>query len=73
MSNHKQNKENKRRLTTAAGMPVADNQNSMTAGPRGPILLQDFWLIEKLAHFDREVIPERRMHAKAPVHTEHSP
>lgn len=64
MSNHKQNKENKRRLTTAAGMPVADNQNSMTAGPRGPILLQDFWLIEKLAHFDREVIPERRMHAK---------
>lgn len=60
--NQEENK--KKRLTTAAGMPVADNQNSMTAGPRGPILLQDFWLIEKLAHFDREVIPERRMHAK---------
>lgn len=57
-------KKKKRRLTTAAGMPVSDNQNSMTAGPRGPILLQDFWLIEKLAHLDREVIPERRMHAK---------
>jgi catalase len=41
-----------------------DNQNSMTAGPRGPVLLQDVWLIEKLAHFAREVIPERRMHAK---------
>lgn len=56
--------ENKPRLTTAAGAPVADNQNSMTAGPRGPMLLQDIWLLEKLAHFDREVIPERRMHAK---------
>lgn len=52
------------RLTTAAGAPVADNQNSMTAGHRGPVLLQDVWLLEKLAHFDREVIPERRMHAK---------
>jgi catalase len=51
-------------LTTAAGAPVVDNQNSMTAGPRGPVLLQDVWLLEKLAHFDREVIPERRMHAK---------
>ncbi|GAA0228563.1 catalase [Cryptosporangium japonicum] len=51
-------------LTTAAGAPVADNQNSLTAGPRGPVLLQDLWLLEKLAHFDREVIPERRMHAK---------
>lgn len=51
-------------LTTAAGAPVADNVNIMTAGPRGPALLQDVWLIEKLAHFDREVIPERRMHAK---------
>ena len=54
----------KRRLTTAAGMPVPDNENSKTAGPRGPILLEDFWLIEKLAQFNREVIPERRMHAK---------
>ena len=51
-------------FTTAAGAPVADNTNIMTAGPRGPALLQDVWLIEKLAHFDREVIPERRMHAK---------
>lgn len=52
------------RLTTAAGAPVTDNLNIETAGPRGPALLQDIWLIEKLAHFDREVIPERRMHAK---------
>lgn len=51
-------------LTTVAGAPVVDNQNTMTAGPRGPALLQDVWLLEKLAHFDREVIPERRMHAK---------
>ncbi len=54
----------KKKLTTAAGAPVPDNQNTMTAGPRGPALLQDVWLLEKLAHFDREVIPERRMHAK---------
>lgn len=53
-----------KKLTTAAGSPVPDNQNTMTAGPRGPVLLQDVWLLEKLAHFDREVIPERRMHAK---------
>jgi catalase len=52
------------KLTTAVGAPVVDNQNSMTAGPRGPMLLQDTWYLEKLAHFDREVIPERRMHAK---------
>ncbi|MCO6416512.1 catalase [Siccirubricoccus sp. KC 17139] len=51
-------------MTHATGAPVADNLNIMTAGPRGPALLQDVWLIEKLAHFDREVIPERRMHAK---------
>ncbi len=55
---------NKTPLTTAAGCPVVDNQNIMTAGPRGPQLLQDVWFLEKLAHFDREVIPERRMHAK---------
>ena len=54
----------KKKLTTRNGAPVVDNQNSMTAGPRGPILLQDVWFLEKLAHFDREVIPERRMHAK---------
>lgn len=52
------------KLTTAAGAPVPDNQNIQTAGPRGPALLQDVWFLEKLAHFDREVIPERRMHAK---------
>lgn len=54
----------KPRLTTVAGAPVAENQNSLTAGVRGPMLLQDVWFLEKLAHFDREVIPERRMHAK---------
>ena len=54
----------KPKLTTNAGAPVPDNQNVMTAGKRGPQLLQDTWFIEKLAHFDREVIPERRMHAK---------
>jgi len=54
----------KKKLTNNAGAPVADYQNTMTAGPRGPAFLQDAWLLEKLAHFDREVIPERRMHAK---------
>ncbi|MDR2422546.1 MAG: catalase, partial [Deltaproteobacteria bacterium] len=53
-----------KKLTTAAGAPVADNTNSMTAGDRGPMTLQNPWFLEKLAHFDREVIPERRMHAK---------
>ncbi len=53
-----------KKLTTAAGCPVTDNQNVMTAGARGPQLLQDVWFLEKIAHFDREVIPERRMHAK---------
>lgn len=52
------------KLTSAAGAPVSDNNVSLTAGPRGPMMLQDNWFIEKLAHFDREVIPERRMHAK---------
>jgi len=51
-------------LTTAFGAPVIDNDNSMTAGPRGPLLMQDVWLIEKLANLNREIIPERRMHAK---------
>ncbi|MDD2279281.1 MAG: catalase [Bacteroidales bacterium] len=54
----------KKKLTSSSGAPVVDNQNAMTAGPRGPMLLQDVWFLEKLAHFDREVIPERRMHAK---------
>ena len=51
-------------LTNRTGAPVPDNQNIMTAGKRGPALLQDTWLLEKMAYFDREVIPERRMHAK---------
>ena len=54
----------KKFLTNEVGARVPDNTNSLTAGERGPILLEDNWLIEKLAHFDREVIPERRMHAK---------
>lgn len=54
----------KKKLTTVVGAPVADNNNSLTAGSRGPMLLQDVWYLEKMAHFDREVIPERRMHAK---------
>jgi catalase len=58
------NKKEQKNLTTVAGAPVPDNQNAVTAGPRGPMLLQDVWFLEKLAHFDREVIPERRMHAK---------
>ncbi|MCW5619543.1 MAG: catalase [Burkholderiales bacterium] len=51
-------------LTTNFGQPVADNQNSVTAGARGPILLQDIHLAEKLAHFNRERVPERVVHAK---------
>src|SRR5512132_1560857 len=56
--------DDQKKLTTNAGCPVPDNQNVLTAGPRGPQLLQDVWYLEKLGHFDREVIPERRMHAK---------
>ena len=52
------------RLTTTAGAPVADNQNSLSAGPRGPLLMQDYQLMEKLAHQNRERIPERVVHAK---------
>ncbi|MFZ0890489.1 MAG: catalase [Candidatus Binataceae bacterium] len=51
-------------LTTQGGAPVADNQNSLTAGPRGPLLVQDWQLFEKHAHFNRERIPERVVHAK---------
>jgi catalase len=51
-------------LTTSNGAPVDDNQNSVTAGPYGPISISDFHLIDKLAHFDRERIPERVVHAK---------
>jgi len=56
--------DKKKKLTNSVGTPVADNQNVQTAGKRGPMLIQDAWYLEKLAHFDREVIPERRMHAK---------
>ena len=51
-------------LTTAGGQPVSENQHSLTAGPNGPVLLQDTHLLEKLAHFNRERIPERVVHAK---------
>lgn len=54
----------KPKLTTAAGIPVGDNQNSLTAGPRGPLLVQDWQLFDKHAHFNRERIPERIVHAK---------
>ena len=47
----------KRKLTAENGRPIADNQNIQTAGERGPVLLQDPWYTEKIAHFDREVIP----------------
>ncbi|MEC3654316.1 catalase KatA [Bacillus siamensis] len=52
------------KLTTSWGAPVGDNQNSMTAGDRGPALIQDVHLLEKLAHFNRERVPERVVHAK---------
>ena len=52
-----------KQLTTTAGNPVGDNQNSLTAGERGPVLMQDYYLIEKLAHQNRERIPERTVHA----------
>jgi len=55
---------NKETLTTSAGMPVPDDLNTMTAGKQGPALIQDIHLIDKLAHFDRERIPERVVHAK---------
>lgn len=55
--------ENKR-MTTDAGRPVGDNQNSLTVGPRGPVVFEDFLLFEKMAHFNRERIPERVVHAK---------
>ncbi|NLB38307.1 MAG: catalase, partial [Clostridiales bacterium] len=51
-------------IQTAQGAPVPNNQDSMTSGVRGPMMMQDMWYQEKMAHFNREVIPERRMHAK---------
>lgn len=56
--------DKKKALVSENGAPVSDNDNSQTAGSRGPVMMQDLWLMEKLSHFDREVIPERRMHAK---------
>lgn len=56
--------DNEKKLTTAFGMPVDNDLNSVTAGPHGPVLVQDVHLLEKLGHFDRERIPERVVHAK---------
>ena len=55
--------EVRKTMTTDAGRPVGDNQNSLTAGSRGPIIFEDFLLFEKMAHFNRERIPERVVHA----------
>src|SRR3979411_706247 len=52
------------RLTTASGAPVGDDQNSLTAGPRGPVVMEDYLLFERMAHFNRERVPERVVHAK---------
>src|SRR5258708_37556579 len=56
--------DKKKVMTTDAGRPVGDNQNSLTVGPRGPVVFEDFLLFEKMAHFNRERIPERVVHAK---------
>jgi len=56
--------DERKRMTTAAGIPIADDENTLTAGERGPVLIQDFHMLEKLAHFNRERIPERVVHAK---------
>jgi catalase len=56
--------EDKNKLTTSVGRPVGDNQNSLTVGPRGPVVFEDFQLFEKMAQFNRERIPERVVHAK---------
>jgi catalase len=52
------------KMTTDAGRPVGDNQNSLTVGARGPVVFEDVSLFEKMAHFNRERIPERIVHAK---------
>ena len=61
---HKMKKTKKNLLTTASGSPVENDQNTITSGKRGPALMQDVHLMEKLAHFNRERIPERVVHAK---------
>ena len=65
-------KRKNQKLTTAAGIPVDDDQNTLTAGPKGPALMQDVHLMEKLAHFNRERIPERVVHAKGLGHMAYS-
>ena len=57
-------KDKKTKLTTASGRPFVENENTQSVGPRGPLLLQDYILHEKMAHFNRERIPERVVHAK---------
>ena len=57
--------EVRKTMTTDAGRPVGDNQNSLTFGDRGPVVFEDFLLFEKMAHFNRERVPERVVHAKA--------
>ncbi len=61
---HQRNDDDEARLTTAQGIPVSDNQNTLRAGPRGPVLLEDFHFREKIFHFDHERIPERVVHAR---------
>src|SRR5450631_4363439 len=56
--------EQKKTMTTDGGRPIGDNQNSITVGPRGPVVFEDFLLFEKMAHFNRERVPERVVHAK---------
>ena len=56
--------EDRTRMTTDAGRPVGDDQDSLTVGPRGPVVFEDMLLFEKMAHFNRERIPERVVHAK---------
>ena len=53
-----------KQMTTDAGRPIGDNQNSITVGDRGPIVFEDYLLFEKMAHFNRERVPERVVHAK---------
>src|SRR3954469_14518903 len=60
----KNEKPKKRKLTSASGKPYVEHENTMSIGARGPLLLQDFILHEKMAHFNRERIPERVVHAK---------
>ena len=62
--NSNENNNQPKKMTTAFGAPVANDDDIKTAGKRGPLVMEDVWFFEKLAHFDREVIPERRMHAK---------